>query len=481
MDDQLGFTLAVSQNKYLSVDDDEVHAILTVTACDLAGTPYGKSLEAAEVIVIDCSGSMGNPPTKIAAARRATAAAIDALREGVFFAVVEGTHTARTTYPIERKLVVATSETKNAAKGAVRRLEANGATAMGTWLRLADRLLAAHPSAVRHVMLLTDGQNLPEHKQDLDKALTVCEGKFVCDGRGIGDDYAPEELQRIVSTLHGSADAILDEADLVPDFAAMMRAAMSKVVPDVRLRIKTMPFARLRFLKQTFPTEIDLTGLGRPIDEQMTVFSTGSWGEGEEREFHVCLEVDRAELAPHEDFQAARVDLAIVHTATTKAEVRSKPEAIRVHRTDDVRLSSVLDPKVAHYTDHAELGNVVKAGWVAYDAGTLDRAEAEWGRAVALAAKLGHDTMLTRFSRLVDIIGDPADGVVRIKQNLLPRELFSVVLGSVTSTHSPDSVTQQATPEPPADPDRKCPECGYVSASTAKFCAPCGYPLREMT
>jgi len=395
--------------------------------------------------------------------------------------VVEGTHTARTAYPTERKLVAATSETKNAAKGALRRLDANGGTAMGTWLRLADQLLDAYPSAVRHVMLLTDGKNLPQHKKNLDEALAACAGKFVCDGRGIGDDYAPEELQRIVSTLHGSADAILDEADLVPDFAAMMQTAMSKVVPDLRLRIKAMPFARLRFLKQMFPTETDMTGLGRPIDEQMTAFSTGSWGEGEEREFHICLELDRTELALHEDIQAARVDLTIVDTASVKGEVRGKPEAIRVQRTDDVRLSSVLDSKVAHYTKHTELGNAVRAGWAAYDAGTLDRAEAEWGRAVALAAQLGHNKMLTRFGRLVDIIGDPADGVVRIKHNLLPREVFSVVLGSATSTHSPDSATQQAPPERPAAPDRKCPECGYVSPSTAKFCAPCGYPLNETT
>jgi len=481
MNDQFGFTLMVSQNEYLSVDDDEVHAILTITARDLAGTPHGQASEAAEVIVIDCSGSMGNPPTKIAAARRATAAAVDALREGTFFAIIEGTQTARTVYPTDQKMVVATPEMKNAAKRAVRRLEANGGTAMGTWLWLADQLLDAYPSAVRHAMLLTDGKNQPQHKNNLDEALSACAGKFVCDGRGIGDDYAPDELQRIVSTLRGSADAILDEGDLVPDFTAMMQAAMSKVVPDVQLRIKTMPFARLRFLKQVFRTEIDLTGFGMPIDEQMTAFSTGSWGEGEEREFHVCLDVDRTGLALHEDYQAARVDLAIVHAGSAQAEAHGKPEAIRVYRTDDVRLSSVLDPKVAHYTDHAELGNGVKAGWEAHDAGDLDRAAAEWGRAVALAAKLGDDEMLIRLGRLVDTIGDPTGGVVRIKQNLLPREIFSAVLGSTTSTHSPDSATRQPTPGRPADPDLKCSECGYMSPSTAKFCAPCGYALREMT
>jgi von Willebrand factor type A domain len=478
MDDRPGFTLAVSQNKYLSTDDNEMHAILTVTAHDIAGTPH-EAPEAAEVIAIDCSGSMSNPPTKIAAARHATAAAIDALRDGVFFAVVEGTHTARTVYPTEQRLIAATPETKTAAKKAVRHLIANGATAMGAWLRLADQLLDAHPAAVRHVMLLTDGRNLPEYKQDLDEALVACEGKFVCDGRGIGDDYAPEELQRIVSTLRGSADAILDDSDLVSEFTAMMWTAMSKVVPDVRLQIRTMPFTRLRFVKQEFPTETDLTELGMPINARTTGFSTGSWSEGEDREFHVCLEVDRAELAMYEDIQAARVDLAIVYAGSTEAHTCGKPEAIRVHWTDDIKLSSVLDLKMAHYAGHTELGNAVKAGRDALDADDVDRAAREWGRAVALAAKLGHDKMLTRLGRLVDIVGDPAAGVVRVKQNLQPREIASAMLGSYTSTHSPDSTVLQSIPQQPAGPDRACPNCGYVSPSTAAICEPCGYSLGE--
>ena len=38
---------------------------------------------AAEIIIVDCSGSMECPQTKIAAARAATAAAVDAIRDGV--------------------------------------------------------------------------------------------------------------------------------------------------------------------------------------------------------------------------------------------------------------------------------------------------------------------------------------------------------------------------------------------------------------
>jgi Ca-activated chloride channel family protein len=89
--------------------------------------------------------------------------------------------------------------------------------------------------------------------------------------------------------------------------------------------------------------------------------------------------------------------------------------------------------------------------------------------------------MLTRLGRIVDIVGDPANGVVLLKRNLQPRQIFSAVLSSFTSTHSPDSAVQQANPEPPAGPDRTCPKpaCGYMSPASAKFCTKCGTPLGE--
>jgi Ca-activated chloride channel family protein len=471
------FSLSVSQNKYLSDEEREMHAILTITAGDVAERPELPAVPAAVVLAIDCSGSMDQPPTKIAAACRATQAAIDALRDGVFFGVVQGTDHAELVYPTGDALAAATAETKAAAKAAVRRLVASGATAMGSWLREADRLLAAHPSAVRHAILLTDGQNLPRYRQDLHETLTACEGHFVCDGRGIGDDYEPEELQRIASTLRGSADAVLEDSDLVADFAALMRAAMGKVVPDVQVRIRTMPFARLRFLRQTFPIERDLTAFGTAVDELTAGFTTGSWGDGEEREFHLCLGVDRVDHPMGEDIQAGRVDLAVVYAGSTQAETCGRPQPVLVHWTNKIELSSMIDPKVAHYTGYADLGGAVQAGWEAHRAGDLDRAGSEWGRAVALAAELGHHQMLTRLGRLVDVVGDPADGKVRVRPDLKPRELFSALLGSTTTTHSPEAALPAGSG--PAGPDRTCPTCGYVSPPRAAYCTRCSCSLGE--
>ena len=57
--DGSAFSLAVSQNRYLSTDDREMHAIVRITAGGLGAV----SVEAAEVILVDCSGSMSVPST----------------------------------------------------------------------------------------------------------------------------------------------------------------------------------------------------------------------------------------------------------------------------------------------------------------------------------------------------------------------------------------------------------------------------------
>ena len=136
----------------------------------------GQAPDAAVVIMVDCSGSMDYPPTKMRNARDATAAAIDTLRDGTRFAVVAGTHVAKDVYPGNGQLATADPATKAQAKEALRRLSAGGGTAIGTWLRLADRLLGAADADIRHGILLTDGRNEHESPEDLRAALDSCAG-----------------------------------------------------------------------------------------------------------------------------------------------------------------------------------------------------------------------------------------------------------------------------------------------------------------
>jgi hypothetical protein len=473
------FALTVSQNAYLFAGETEMHAVLTVTAQGLEGLTGGEVPEAAEVIAIDCSGSMHSPPTKLRAAQEATGAAIDALRDGAFFAVVEGTHTARVIYPPDEGLVAASTGTRAAAKRAVRRLTASGGTAMGSWLRLADRLLADHPRAVRHVLLLTDGKNEHETSADLDAVLAECSGRFVCDARGVGDGWEPEELLRIVSALNGTADAVREEVELVEDFTAIMQGAMRKVVPELLIRIETSPFARVRFLRQTFPTQTDLTGLGTSASPRTTTYPTGSWGE-ESRDFHVCLDLnpDGLELL---EYQIAEVGLVPVRAGLGRraAAVPGTEQPIVAQWTENTVLSSVMDSRVAHATNQAELGRAVMAGCEAYDAGDVDLAALEWGKAVALASAQRNEKVLARLHRLVDVVGDPARGEVRVRADL---QLLDLKLSEVSRTHGtrgPDDGHGQGPAPLPAGPDLTCGRCRHVCPAGATFCEGCGKAFEE--
>ncbi|MGM1064061.1 VWA domain-containing protein [Saccharothrix sp. Mg75] len=468
MNTPAGFGVAVSQNEYLSHGDTDMHAIVTVTATGLRSADRPVPA-AAEVIAIDCSGSMDAPPTKIAAARRATCAALDVLRDGVLFAVVKGTHHAEVVYPREAGLAVADERTRAEAKARVNGLISDGGTAMSTWLALAARLVEPHRKLIRHAILLTDGHN-GEPREVLDSALARCADAFVCDVRGIGADWSPQEVRRIAEVLHGDVDAVRRPADLPADFTGLMESAMGKAVADLELRVKPMPFARLRQVKQVLPTEVDLTGRGTRLDDGTVRFPTGNWGE-ETRAFHVWLEVDTDELAVGESRQAARVVLA-----ADSAEVPSGSATIRATRTEDPRLSSRVDPHVGHYTDEGELGEHIDAGCEAYDANDLPRAAERWGRAVALATRLGNQDSLRRLLRLVEVDGDPADGRVRVRPDLVAEDILWAGMSSTRSSAAP---SRGAVGVAVTGPDRRCPECSYVSPPTARFCGRCGHRLVE--
>ena len=73
MSAQPQFTVNVYQNEYLPEGAAEVNAIVSVQSAAAYGGP-APTAHAAQVIMVDCSGSMDYPPTKMSAARQATEA-----------------------------------------------------------------------------------------------------------------------------------------------------------------------------------------------------------------------------------------------------------------------------------------------------------------------------------------------------------------------------------------------------------------------
>lgn len=314
------FDVEIFQNEYLADGAREVNAIVTVTATG-GGTSGGRPLgitdapaggdgqSAAVVILVDCSGSMDYPSSKMRGAREATAAAVDTVRDGVAFAVVAGTHEAREVFPGDGTLAIASPETRARARESLRRLTAAGGTAMGTWLTKADQLfLTRRDIPIRHAILLTDGNNEHETAAELERAIGRVTGHFTADCRGVGTDWKVEELRKIASALLGTVDIVPEPSGLAEDFRSMMTGAMGKQVADVALRVWTPANAVVKFVKQVAPALEDLTGRRAEAGPRAGDYPTGSWGD-ESRDYHVCVEVPAAAVG--NEMLAARISLVL--------------------------------------------------------------------------------------------------------------------------------------------------------------------------
>ncbi|WP_279579433.1 vWA domain-containing protein [Fodinicola feengrottensis] len=285
------FQLAVFQNEYLPEGAAEVNAIVTVSATGGAGGPStAQAGPAAEVIIMDCSGSMEMPRRKLEEAKRATSVAIDTLRDGVQFAVVNGMDIAQMIYPRHPRMVTADDRTRAEAKSALAGVRADGGTAIGEWLLLADRLFADQPASIKHAILLTDGRNEHEAPQKLDTILRQVAGKYVVDCRGVGTDWEVAELRKISNRMLGSVDIIAEPAGLAADFRSMTAAAMGKEVADVALRLWTPQGATVKYVKQVEPSLLDLTDRRVESVPRSGDYPTASWGT-ESRDYHVCVQV----------------------------------------------------------------------------------------------------------------------------------------------------------------------------------------------
>ncbi|GDY32659.1 VWA domain-containing protein [Gandjariella thermophila] len=479
---ETGFTITVSENKYLAEQDTEVVAVLTVSATGLGrlSTVDGAGSDTAEVILLDCSGSMSDPPTKLAAAKRATCAAIDALRDGVRFAVVRGTHEAALAYPQRPGLAVADRRTRTEAKDAVNRLVASGGTAMGRWLALGGELLADHPSAVRHATLITDGRQEHETRAELDAVLADCTGRFVCDARGIGDHWEPTELLHIAAVLNGQARGVARFDEMVADFRDLTVAAMRRSVPDVDLRVRTVATARLHEIQQVHPTFADLTPRVVRRDDRTVEIATGSWAD-ETREYQVRIAVDPAGQPKDEDLLAARVDVLVRGAGFDARPI--PPALILVHWTDDPGLFTRLDEKVTHYAGQEELGDAVRAGCDAYNSGDAATAVEQLGRAVMLADRSGNEDILRNLRRLVEVV-DAAAGLVRLRTDVPLSEILATYTGSVSTSRGGRARRLDAEGTA-ATVSRTCPECSFVSRGAAPagplVCERCShqFPARQ--
>ena len=415
------WTTEVFENEYLPADATDVHAIVTVT-CAGAGTA-GQSGAAAEVIIVDTSGSMSSPRSKIVSARQAAAAAIEELVDGTWFAVIAGANEGQVVFPRRGSMVQATADTREEASQAVAHLDASGGTAIGHWLTTATHLFQTVEATQRHAILLTDGRDESESVQELQAGISGATGVFQCDCRGVGADWEVDELRQIGSALLGSVDIIAEPEAMAADFQGMMRASMGRGVADAKLRVWTPQGSKLEFVRQVAPTIEDLTDRAVPVSELIREYPTGSWGN-ESRDYHVSVRVPPKSLGAEQ--LVARVQLVVRDEVVGQGLVRAT-------WSDDSTLTTRIDPAVAHYTGQAELASVIQEGLAAKAAGDDATATLKLGRAAQLAAETGNDEATNKLRRVVDIT-DADTGTVRLKRDVSRLDEMALDTSSTKTT-----------------------------------------------
>ncbi|MBP2362839.1 MULTISPECIES: zinc ribbon domain-containing protein [Streptomyces] len=465
--------LGLSQWKYLSGEarEPQMHAILTV---ETAGTGGAGGPMLAQVLVIDCSGSMVYPQEKLRAAHQAAVAALRMLPDGTPFAVVRGTESAAVVYPATETMARADALHRAEAERAVNRLIAGGGTCIGSWLDLSRRLLVQADVPIGHVLLLTDGRNQHDGLMPLSDVLEACAGRFVCDAWGIGDGWDGRELLRITSRLHGRASSVQEEAALPGEYEQLMSHLLAKSIPELVISVTPMAGAGVRYLKQVFPTEVELTPV-HTGDDGTRRFVTRAWGD-ESRRYQLCLSADPTGHPRGEDLQLAVVSLGAQGADGVEL---TPPLPCLVHWTDDAALSGHSDIQVEHFEQHQRLGEAVAAATDAHRNGERALAQRHLGRAVQLARTIGADQPLIRLERLVEI--DDADaGLVRLRPGVAAVDFEHLITASSHSTYGPASASADGMAlGGPGAATRRCPDCDGKVAVAARFCPLCGHALQE--
>lgn len=442
------FTAVPDYNPWLPIGEDTVYVMVTITApADLLRTT-GR----AEVIIVDDSGSMGRY-RKMEAARDAAAAAVEELEDGVEFAVIGGREWAEVVWPRGgRHVAVASRRERAAARKAISKVRAYGGTCISTWLDAARQLFLGSDAGLRHAVLITDGNDESETRQELDAAIRRCVGVFQCDCGGIGgaeSDWKPEEIRRISDALHGHegmVERIDDRAGqeaLVRALRRLVRASQARVAPDLRLRITTKD-ADVDAVRQAEPKQMPLVPAARstPIDAgpggRVREYPLGGWAPRERRSYFLSLRFPRDKVgAPEQTNLVAQVDLVLAD-GTVAAEF-----PVMAAWTRDPKRATEVSAAVARHMTQSELAADIQAGVRALDDDDIDTATARLTRAWHSAKSLGDARQLENLAPLVE---EDEKGNVHVRESTSTAdrkraETYSTTTGKVAWETPPHGET----------------------------------------
>ena len=247
---------------------------------------------------------------------------------------------------------------------------------------------------------MTDGKDEDESPIELRTALEQCEGLFQCDCRGVGTDWAVEELRQVSTALLGTVDIIKEPVGMEADFRSVIERAMSRGI-EASMRIRTPVHANVTAFRQVSPTVVDLTPRARRIDAQTIQLGLGGWTR-ERREYHLSVDVEPGPVGS--EMAACRLAIVVANRIHTS-------ELVRAIWTVDPELTARIDLHVAHYSGQAELPAAIQEGLQARREGNLDRAILRLGRAVQISLSSGRTDLLSLLTKVVDVVDGEAGTV----------------------------------------------------------------------
>jgi hypothetical protein len=291
---------------------------------------------------------------------------------------------------------------------------------MANGLAAANHEFSARPDAIRVCQFYTDGDN-GDHKGVLENLLESLRGRFQCECRGIGEDWKPTQLLQIAEALMGTAKLAASGEAIAADLKETFDHAAGRRAADVKLRLIVPPkMASIVKVQRVSPTVIDLTRDVIAVDDRTFDYPTGSWS-AEERDFHVVVEMKQPG-AIGEQMRIARTALVIGD------RVEDQP-AVTVTWSDDARMTTRIDPQVAHYTGQAELATATREGFEALEKGNAQEATVKLGKAIKLAQESGNEEATRRLAKVVDVV-DAGKGTVRLRSGVQKSDLLDAEVGA---------------------------------------------------
>jgi Ca-activated chloride channel family protein len=325
------------------------------------------------------------------------------------------------------------------------------------------------------VVLYTDGKNEHESAADLDSTLDACADRFVCDVRGLGDDWDHVQLRHIAGRLHGDAEAVLCIEDLAGDFTRLMRRVQRIAVPRTYLRLAPHDAFQITAITQAYPVEVDMMQHQWPAGGTVIDVPLGSWEERETRRYQVSLRFDPAAVPTGEKLRAVRVDLLAEDANGTRVPCANAPVSIFRHAMPDD--PSLIPESITQVHDQREIGIAIRAIVDAWQNGRNADADAE----LDVALRLARESSDPRLPLLEDIAERDPDGKIRVRRDLTPGEMKKLGLDSyktaLPSSHRPPVRPQDRPAASPTDDVDKAGERGAGPATpmaAAQACGICG-------